>query len=296
MDSFIDKIKYIRTVSSASILSCKSALKDSKGDLDLALKVLKEKGILEASKKIHKKTETGIIILRTIKDNSFIFKLRCQTVFASQSIHIQTLGNEIASFLNSLEYVKNTYYKNVHTMNLKAQDFNIINRLIREAIFILKENVLFNEIYIIKNKTHGAYIHHNNLSAGLVSLKMNITDKSNKSHSVETNALAKDLAMHAVAYSPLFINHKAVDSSCRLAQKDVILKQKNDVLKGKPTGLKDEIVKNCLKKNIVKNCFLNQDFIKDPSISVQNEIEKYEKIMRIKIKVENFIIVKINNK
>jgi elongation factor Ts len=293
MDSFIDKIKYIRTVTSASILSCKNALKDSKGDLDLALKVLKEKGILEASKKIHKKTETGIIILRTVKDNSFIFKLRCQTVFASQSIHIQTLGDSIASFLDSLGYVNNTYYKNVHTMNLKVQDFNTINRLIRGAIFILKENVLFNEIYIIKNKTHGTYIHHNNLSAGLISFRVRTNDKSSN---VEANVLAKDLAMHAVAYSPLFINRKTVDSSCLLNRKNVILKQKNDVLKGKSANLKNEIIKNCLEKNIIKNCLLNQAFIKNPLVSVQNEIEKYEKIMCIKIKIENFIIVNINNK
>jgi elongation factor Ts len=261
--------------------------------LDLALKVLKEKGILEASKKIHKKTETGIIILRTINNNSFIFKLRCQTVFASQSIHIQKLGDDIASFLDSLDYVKDTYYKNVHTMKLNIQDFNAINRLIREAIFILKENVLFNEIYIIRNKPHGTYIHHNNLSAGLISFRMCTNDKS---HNMETSALLKDLAMHTVAYSPLFISRRTIDSSCLLTRKGVILKQKKDALRGKPENLKNEIVKNCLEKNVIKNCLLNQAFIKNPLVSVQRKIEEYEKIMCIKIKIENFIIVNIHNK
>jgi len=293
MDNFINKIKHIRTVTSASILSCKNALKESKGDLDLALKILKEKGILEASKKIHKKTETGIIILRTINNNSFIFKLRCQTVFASQSIHIQTLGDNIASFLDGLTYVKNTYYKNVHTMKLNVKDFNTINRLIREAIFILKENVLFNEIYIVRNKPHGTYIHHNNLSAGLISFRIY---NYNGSHNVETDVLLKDLAMHAVAYSPVFINRKTVDSSFLRTQEDVILKQKNDVLKGKNEDLKKEIIKNCLEKNIIKNCLLNQTFIKNPLVLVKNEIERCEKLMNIKIRIENFIVVNINNK
>jgi elongation factor Ts len=91
-------VKELRDKTNAGMMDCKKALQESEGDMDNAIKILREKGLSSAAKRAHRAANDGQIF-SYIHSNSklgVIVELNCETDFVAKTEDFQTLGKNIA--------------------------------------------------------------------------------------------------------------------------------------------------------------------------------------------------------
>ena len=79
----MEKIKELREKTGAGMVECSKALKESNGDIELAVEILRKKGGAKAAKKADRLTTEGVIALAKSSDDKkvSIAKVQCETDF-----------------------------------------------------------------------------------------------------------------------------------------------------------------------------------------------------------------------
>jgi len=93
-----EKVKKLREKTGSSMMECKKALSEAKGDEEKALKILQEAGRLTAMKKLERKAEEGIIeaYIHSNKRVGVLLKLNCETDFVAKNQEFQELAHNLA--------------------------------------------------------------------------------------------------------------------------------------------------------------------------------------------------------
>lgn len=91
-------VKKLREISGVGIMDCKEALKESKGEFEEALKVLRKKGLASASKKASRKTEQGLIAsyIHLGGKLGVLVEINCETDFVAKTDEYKELVKNIA--------------------------------------------------------------------------------------------------------------------------------------------------------------------------------------------------------
>ena len=97
-DISVEAIKALREETSAGIMDCKNALAESNGDLQKAAEILREKGLLTASKKSSRETSEGIIdcYIHTGGRVAAVVELNCETDFVARTTEFKDLAHNLA--------------------------------------------------------------------------------------------------------------------------------------------------------------------------------------------------------
>ncbi len=92
----ISDIKKLREETGAGIADCREALSSSKGDMDKAVEIIKEKGLEKASKKSGRETQEGRVFSYVHGGKvGVLVSLLCETDFVAKTDDFQTLGKEL---------------------------------------------------------------------------------------------------------------------------------------------------------------------------------------------------------
>jgi len=83
-------------------------------------------------------------------------------------------------------------------------------------------------------------------------------------------ALVKDLSLHVAASAPRVVSREEVTEDLLEAEREIYREQAAKT--GKPPAVIEKIVDGKLEKFYAEACLLEQPFVKDPSISVQERI------------------------
>ena len=91
-------VKELREMTNAGMMDCKKALTESEGDIDAAVKILREKGLSAAAKRAHKEANEGLIFSYIHSNNKLgvIVELNCETDFVAKTDEFQNLGKNLA--------------------------------------------------------------------------------------------------------------------------------------------------------------------------------------------------------
>ena len=91
-------VKELRSQSGAGIMECKSALKETQGDLEEAITFLRKKGLAKADKKSDRQTSEGVIgsYIHQGSKVGVMLELNCETDFVANTPDFQTLVKDIA--------------------------------------------------------------------------------------------------------------------------------------------------------------------------------------------------------
>ena len=116
------------------------------------------------------------------------------------------------------------------------------------------------------------YIHAGGKIGVLVNLETSLTAE-------QVNEVGKDVAMQIAALNPRFLDKSQVDQSTLDEEKKILLVQmENDPkMAAKPEKVKEGIVAGKLGKFYKENCLLQQEFVKDNSMSVEQYVAKVAK-------------------
>ena len=257
----LEKIKKLRLSTGAGFKDSSSALKESAGDLDKAVEILRVKGISKASKKMSRVANEGVIALSGDKEKTSILEVNCETDFVAKNNDFINFVKELSDLNNqnnsNIEQLKSSKMKNGQTV-----DENLVALIakIGEKISIGRAKTLNNE-----NSINFAYQHsviRDNVSKLAVIASINTFEKSDK-----INLFGKQLTMHIAASNPISLNPNEIDQS--LVDKEIDLIAEELKNSGKPEEIAKKISLGKINKFKDENSLMTQDWVMDPKIKVK---------------------------
>lgn len=251
-----EDVKILRERTNAGMMDCKKALEASNGDMDKAIDWLRENGKAKAAKKEARIAAEGTTKIVQNDNTTVIIEMNSETDFVASNAEFKTAVDEIANaILNS----------DVQTME-ESNELTIDGVSVHDYIVNLTakigEKLTFRRFARISKSTDeciGVYSHMGG-RIGVVALL--------KGNNVE---VAKDVAMHTAAMNPGYVTREDVPEDVKAHEESVI---KAEVMKeGKPENIAEKMVAGRMNKFFKENCLVEQEFIKDSSMTVGDYVK-----------------------
>ncbi len=272
-------VKNLREMTGCGMMDCKKALTESNGDIDKAIEYLREKGLASQAKKAGRVAAEGMAYAAVIDGVGVLVEVNCETDFVANGDLFQGFVKNLAAViakeapadldaLNSCPWVdgKNT----VST----AKD---------EVFLALRENMAIRRFVRIDTDTCVSYVHMKGKIGVLVNLKVE--------GGIDATEIGKDVAMQIAALSPRFWDKSQVTDDVIAEEKKIMLAQMDNDPKmaSKPQQVKEKIIMGKLNKFYSENCLLQQAFVKDGDVTVEQYIEKAAKDLGGKVTFVNAV-------
>jgi len=273
--SDIEKVKQLREATGAGFKDCNLAVKESGGDLDKAVEILRVKGISKASKKMSRDAKEGVIATSGDENKVSVIEINCETDFVAKNDDFVSFAKELSKLNNQNDSDLNKLNK-TNMSNGQTVENNLVSLIAKmgEKITVGKVKT-FNQSGT-KNFNYLHTVVKDNLSKLSVIVSLETADNSDP-----VKSFGKQLSMHIAASNPLAL-------SADLIEKDVLQKELDLVTEElKNSGKPDDIVKKISlgKMNKFKedNALLTQAWVMEPKKKVQ-DIVKDLNITDLKIK------------
>ena len=264
-------IKNLRERTGAGMMDCKKALVECNGDIDAATDWLREKGIAKAAKKADRIAAEGLTTIVTDGNYALITEMNSETDFVAKNEKFVNFVNDVATA--ALKARATTLEE---ALNAPLNDGTVSDAIVSNTATI-GEKLSLRRVTLLEkgsNDSFGSYLHMGG-KIGAICVLSN-TDKTD---------IAKDVAMHIAASSPLYIN--TTDIPAEETEKELHIQAeaaKNDEkLKGKPEAALTKILEGKINKWKAEISLVEQPFVKDPGLSVGKYVNQYG------AKVANFV-------
>lgn len=270
-------VKELREKTGLGMMDCKKALVETSGDVEKAIDFLRKKGALKAEGKSDRATSEGTVAVYLEQNNrvAAIVEVNCETDFVARNDDFVSLVKDVA-----VAAVKETSLESLVALK---------NNAIKATIAKLGENISvrrFNTILTESNGLIGSYVHSNNKVGVLVKL---ISDSDVSANADELSGLAKDIAMHVTASNPLYVRREDVAADYIEKEKEIILAQSGEDLAKKPENIREKIITGRLDKVYAQVSLLEQPFVKNPDLTVDQVVKEFAKKLGKEISVKSFV-------
>ena len=257
-------VKELREKTGAGMMDCKKALVEVDGDLEKAVDWLRQKGMAKAAKKSGRATSEGLVMAAVSADGKTVAMsaLLCEPDFVARGEQFEALAAKVAqSVLDS---------NPADAEALKG----LVGEDVTQLIASVGENMQlgnFTRHTREDNEVIGQYIHANRKIGVLVDL---VCDSAATAAKPAVQELAKNVAMQIAALNPRFWDKSQVGQDVLDEEKKIMMVQmENDPkMASKPEAVREKIVMGKLNKFYSENCLLQQEFVKDNSMSVEQYI------------------------
>ena len=277
--SSMESIKKLRDTTGSGIVDCKKALSENNNDINAAIKWLREKGILKAQKKQDRETNEGVVSFYNNTSNTdfTVCKIKCETDFVAKNDDFLSFAETLSKAIHENKNIneqgtdENLLELKINNKSLGECLTDLISK-IGENIQIVSYKKYFSDKSIFVSYLHNKY----NSSCSKIGSVVEISTDNIDSTMKLVDEL-KVIAMQISAMKPMGIDENSINSQIIQDEKDIILKQMNNV----PDNKKDQIIQGKLNKFIKDNTLLGQALITDPKKSVStflNEISKNNNI------------------
>ena len=246
-------VKNLREKTGAGMLDCKKALDETKGNIEEAINWLREKGISKALKKAERIAAEGLSEAVSNDTNAVIIEVNCETDFVARNEEFKTLINTIANAILNNE---------VKTME-DANKLVVDNETIEEKVVAFTAKIgekisfrRFEKLTKTESQEFGIYSHMGGKITSVVVLEG------------KNPEVAKDIAMHVAAMNPSYLTSNDIPEDVLNKEREIIKEQSMN--EGKPAEIAEKMVEGRIRKFFKEVCLVEQEFIKDPSLSVGN--------------------------
>ncbi|MBI9093775.1 MAG: elongation factor Ts [Sphaerochaeta sp.] len=269
-----EDVKRLRDATGAGMMDCKKALMKSDGDFDAANKFLKEMGLAAIAKRQDRATNNGRVFVRVTDDKAVIVQISCETDFVAGNAQFAELGENVCTVVVEKGYTE---------IN------DELNGMVNELITVIKENMTLKQVVVLplgENEFASSYVHGEGSLGVVVTFK---TDKASLANDEVVKEFANDCALHVAAFTPSYFTSSSVDPAYVADQTEIFTAQA--ALLDKPAKVVEGIVKGKLSKHLAEICFLQQKFVKDDSVSVEQKAKEVSKTAGGKIEISNFTYI-----
>ena len=254
--SDIEKVKRLRVATGAGFKDCNLAIKESDGDLDKAIEILRIKGVSKASKKMSREAKEGLVAISGDEKKTSIIEVNCETDFVAKNDDFISFVKELSELNNSknsnLEELKKSKMKNGSTV-----DSNLVALIAK-----IGEKITIGQTKTISNSSSVNYQYlHTVVKDNLAKLAV-VVSLETKENSEMIKTFGKQLSMHIAASNPLALDSDLIDKTIIDKEQELISEEL------KNSGKSDEIVKKISLGKINKfkeeNALLSQAWVMEP--------------------------------
>ena len=280
--SDIEKVKKLREVTGAGFKDCNLAIKESSGDLDKAIEILRVKGISKASKKMSREAKEGVVVVSGDQNKKSVIEVNCETDFVAKN-------DDFISFVQELSQLNNQNNSNLEKLkNSKMRNGQSVDENLIALISKIGEKITIGKAKTIEN-TDGVNNHylHTVVKDNVAKLAVMVSlDTKNNSDVVKT--FSKQLSMHIAASNPLALESSLIDQSIIDKEQELITEElKNS---GKPEDIAKKISLGKMNKFKEENALLTQAWVMEPKKKVQDVLKE---LSIADLKIKEFYRIKI---
>jgi len=256
------EVQALREKTGVGMMECKKALVATDGDMEKAVEYLREKGLAASIKKGDRIAAEGAAYAAVINGMGVVVEVNAETDFVGKNEKFVEFVHGVAAAVAAnkpadLEALMAAPYGNGRTVQEEQQ----------EMVLVIGENIKVRRFAFYTEGVSVPYVHAGGKIGVLVNFETDLAaDK--------IEAIGKDVAMQIAAMNPRFWDKSQVDDATLEEEKKIMLVQmENDPkMAAKPDKVKEGIVTGKLRKFYEENCLLQQEFVKDGSMSVEQYI------------------------
>ena len=241
-------VKELREATQAGIMDAKRALQETDGDFDEAVKLLRERGMASAAKRVGRETKEGVVLTFVDEDTGTIVAVGCETEPVSKNEDFEAFTRDVL--------------KIVHEVGESAVD-DLDQRRI-ELSGRLGENI---QVVGVRRMR----LHHGEHFASYVHPPANKVGVLLRTKGGE-HALPRQLAMHISFARPAYRSRDEIPAELVAAEREILAKLPE--VEGKPPDVREKIVDGMLNKRFYAESVLDeQAWIHDTGMTVAQALE-----------------------
>ena len=252
-------VKTLREMTGVGMMDCKKALAASDGDMDKAIEWLREKGLAASAKK----AAEGMAYASVIDGVGVVVEVNAETDFVGKNEKFVDFVKGVAATVAAcapadLDALMECKYNGTDLTVTQQQ---------QEMVLVIGENIKVRRFARFADGVSVPYIH----AGGKIGVLVNLAVEGG----IDVTEIGKDLAMQIAALNPRFLDKSQVTQEVLDEEKKILLAQMDNDPKmaSKPAQVKEKIVAGKLNKFYAENCLLQQSFVKDGEVTVEQYVE-----------------------
>ena len=272
-------VKTLREMTGAGMMDCKKALTASDGDMDKAVEWLREKGIAASAKKASRIAAEGMAYAAVIDGVGVVVEVNAETDFVGKNEKFVDFVKGVAATV-----VANKPADLDALMACKYADTDkTVTEQQQEMVLVIGENIKVRRFARFADGVSVPYIH----AGGKIGVLVNLEVEGG----IDATEIGKDVAMQIAALNPRFWDKSQVTQEVLDQEKHIMMVQMaNDPkMANKPEQVREKIVMGKLNKFYAENCLLQQEFVKDGSMSVEKYIASAAKALGGKVSFKDAV-------
>ena len=262
-------VKNLREMTGVGMMDCKKALVASDGDMDKAIEFLREKGLAASAKKAGRIAAEGMAYAAVIDGVGVVVEVNAETDFVGKNEKFVDFVKGVAATV-----VANKPADLDALMDCKYADTdNTVTEQQQEMVLVIGENIKVRRFARFADGVSVPYIHAGGKIGVLVNLEV--------TGGIDATEIGKDVAMQIAALNPRFWDKSQVTQDVLDEEKKIMMVQMaNDPkMANKPEQVREKIVMGKMNKFYAENCLLQQEFVKDNSMTVEKYIASAAKAL-----------------
>jgi len=258
----LEDVKKLRDTTGAGLMDCKNALSECNGDLEAAVKLLKEKGLAAMVTREGRPTTEGKVFMSK-EDGKIVYaSVSCETDFVSKS--------------NEFGAIQDVISLGEEAIKGKIDDLKVS---IRENMKLQA----YGSVEVPENCGAGCYVHSDGKTAAIVVIE--------GASDTAVEEFAYDCCLHLAAYTPKYIQPEDVPADYIKEQEEIIKARvsADPKLSKLPEHMLKGVLSGKIKKHLSEICFTEQAFVKDDSVSVAFALTRLSKKLGKELKFKEIV-------
>ena len=270
-----EKLRTLRERTGVGMGKCKEALTEAGGDIEQAIAHLRKAGMASAVKKESRETKEGLIALFETEGQVALVEVMAETDFVVKNERFVEFTRNIAEEIaKTAPATLDAFLEQRYSKDEKIS----VNEYRSLTIQALGENIQLRRFELFAKKAGHSLATYSHAGGKLVTL-IEIAGAEKE------EALAKDIAMHVAAEAPEYVSPEEVPARVIDHEKEIAKAQ----IQGKPENIIEKILEGKLKAYFNQVCLLNQKFVKNPDLTVQQLIDARGKEVGKSLSISQFL-------
>jgi len=278
-------VKELRDKTSAGMMDCKKALNETDGDIEAAIDWLRKKGIAKADKKAGRVAAEGLVAVATAGTSGVLVEVNSETDFVARNAEFQGAVANVATAALGVE--------STEALREAQVEGKSVTDYLTDLVAKIGENMSLRRMskLSVSSGVVEGYI-HNAATAGMGKIGVLVALEST-GDAAALQTLAKKIAMHIAATSPLALSTDDLDQAVVQKERDML---KAEALEsGKPEAIVDKMVEGRMVKFFKESVLMTQMFVMDPDRNIETVIADEAKALGAEIKMTGYVRMEVGD-
>ena len=271
----------LRKQTGCGMMDCKNALTEANGDVEAAIKILREKGMAAVAKKASRIAAEGIVDIMTIGDTTAMVEVNSETDFVAKNAVFQEFVKDI---LKTVIKNKPQDVDALMECAFEGQEVGKVSDALAEKTGAIGEKLSIRRFVIIEGAV-ATYIHGAGATGVIVSFDTDLAGADG------FKECSKNVALQVAAMPVQYLNKESVPASVVEEEKAILISQmkQDPKMANKPEQVLAKIVEGRIGKFYENNCLVEQAYVKDDSLTVGKYVASVAKELGGNIAVTGFV-------